>query len=96
MKPIKINVNKLDNLNILWSNNQNTSIKLVNLRKNCPCAECKAERDNQSKSYIPIYSDNDLTIKSIEIVGNYAIKIVWGDDHDTGIYIFDYLFSIMK
>ena len=30
-------------------------------------------------------------IKSIDVVGDYAIKIIWKDGHDTGIYSWTYL-----
>ena len=28
---------------------------------------------------------------NIEPVGNYALRIVWSDGHDTGIYSYDHL-----
>ena len=32
-----------------------------------------------------------VAIVGIEPVGNYAIKIVFDDGHDTGLYTWDYL-----
>ncbi len=32
-----------------------------------------------------------VNIDKIELVGNYAIRIVFDDGHDTGIYAWDYL-----
>jgi DUF971 family protein len=32
-----------------------------------------------------------VNIEQIELVGNYAIRIVFDDGHDTGIYAWDYL-----
>jgi DUF971 family protein len=29
-----------------------------------------------------------------QLVGNYALKITWSDQHDTGIYSFQYLREI--
>ena len=90
MIPVQIKVaGKL--LNIKWNDNSESHIKLADLRRNCPCAVCAAERAEQSDSYVPIYSDEQLSVKKIEVVGNYAIGISWKDEHNTGIYIFDQL-----
>jgi DUF971 family protein len=32
----------------------------------------------------------------IEPVGNYAIKLIFSDDHDTGLYSWDYLYDLAK
>lgn len=29
-----------------------------------------------------------VTVESAELVGNYAVRFVWRDGHDTGIYEF--------
>ena len=33
----------------------------------------------------------DVEIKSIEPIGNYAVRIVFSDGHDSGIYSWEYL-----
>ena len=33
-----------------------------------------------------------VNIKDIEGVGNYAVKLVFDDGHDTGLYSWDYLY----
>ena len=35
-----------------------------------------------------------VNIKDIEAVGNYAIKLVFDDGHDTGLYSWDYLYDL--
>ena len=45
----------------------------------------------QSKTYIPIFNQNQIAISNLKIVGNYAISISWKDGHDTGIYEFPFL-----
>ena len=30
-------------------------------------------------------------LRDLSPVGNYALKLVWGDGHDTGLYSFRYL-----
>ncbi len=36
----------------------------------------------------------DVTILAVEPVGNYAVKLVFSDGHDTGLYSWDYLYTI--
>ena len=35
-----------------------------------------------------------VNIKDIEAVGNYAVKLVFDDGHDTGLYTWDYLYEL--
>lgn len=66
-------------------------LQLAKLRKSCPCAQCITERENKPGSYIPLLSSVQLTVINIELVGNYALKLIWQDGHDAGIYTFDKL-----
>lgn len=36
----------------------------------------------------------DVNIVGIEPVGQYALKLVFSDDHDTGLYSWDYLYDL--
>ena len=36
----------------------------------------------------------DVKILAVEPVGNYAVKLVFSDGHDTGLYSWDYLYSL--
>ena len=91
MIPVKIKVIDKKDLQIVWDNGSEDLLNLKQLRKLCPCATCFAERVKQSKMYIPIFADNQITVKSIIQVGNYAIQINWNDGHNTGIYEYVYL-----
>ena len=37
---------------------------------------------------------HDVAVKAIEPVGMYAIKLVFSDGHDTGIYSWEYLHDL--
>ena len=69
MHPVKIKVKENEFLDVLWSDGKEKSIKLTNLRHNCPCAICNAEKDDWGKKYIPIFTKDQLTINKISIVG---------------------------
>jgi DUF971 family protein len=90
MSPKKIEV-KDGHLIIDWHDNKTSRIKLSNLRKNCPCAVCAADKEEQGEKYIPLYSGDHLKITEIKIVGHYAVSISWKDGHNTGIYEFGQL-----
>src|SRR5574338_832672 len=91
MYPVKIKLIDQKKLLIIWDDGKEDSIDLKELRKNCPCATCLSEREKQSKMYIPLFAENQITIKSIDQVGNYAIQINWNDGHNSGIYEYSFL-----
>jgi len=90
MKPMSIRV-KDGFLSIKWDDNSLSEIKLLNLRYYCPCAFCENDRIKKGDSFIPLYNDNQITIANILNVGKYALKIIWKDGHDAGIYEYEYL-----
>ena len=85
MQPVKIDVE--DGYFIVgWNDESVSKIKLANLRKNCPCAVCAEDRESRGSTYIPIYTRDQLRIENINLMGKYAINIVWKDGHSSGIY----------
>lgn len=91
MYPISIKILEKTKMNIEWSDKSISSIPLTTLRKYCPCAVCSADREKQSKYYIPLLYGEQIKIVKINSVGNYAIEIVWADGHNTGIYEYPFL-----
>ncbi len=88
-------------LEIVWSNGQRRYYRPRQLRKNCPCATCReqreAEEQDKMKSLLRVISPEEaqpLTIARMEPVGHYAYKITFSDGHDTGIYTFDRLWEL--
>ena len=59
----------------------------VYLRGYCPCARCQGHGGG-GPSWVQPTSREQVTIENVTPVGNYALCIVWGDGHDTGIYTF--------
>lgn len=98
-KPIKIERTEDKFLKTVWSDGYEASIKLESLRKNCPCATCRDERDKASGQKFMLLNtfkagQNELT--NIQAAGNYAIVPTWGDGHDTGIYTWEVLREIFE
>ena len=96
MKPDKIKVLDNKSLIIYWDNDEESKIDLKLLRNQCPCATCISERDSRSKTFIPLFLSDQLTVDAIEVIGSYAIQIKWRDGHNTGIYEFPFLMNLAE
>ncbi|GJQ64037.1 MAG: hypothetical protein SCALA702_30900 [Melioribacteraceae bacterium] len=94
MKPEKIKVVNKDTLHIVWDDGRAQDIKLMVLRRECPCAVCKSELEEESSSYIPVYTLEQLTVTNIKPVGFYGLSVIWKDGHNTGIYQYNDLYNM--
>lgn len=63
------------------------------LRVYSPSAEVRGHGHGQEVLQI---GKEDVNITAIEPVGNYAVKLVFSDDHDTGLYSWDYLYDLAR
>jgi DUF971 family protein len=45
---------------------------------------------------LPVLKPGQNELRGIEPVGSYALQLIWGDGHRTGIYTFDYLRQICE
>lgn len=66
------------NLLIGWSDGFKKIIDVRRMRMACKCAICR-EKSNIASDIVPV---------KINSVGNYAMRITWSDNHNTGIYSF--------
>jgi DUF971 family protein len=95
--PVKLNLKRDERLDIQWQDGHASTFPLAFLRKHCPCASCKAFAEEQAKkpktslTVINKPIEGALTATHAELVGGYAIRIDWSDDHSSGIYSFQYL-----
>lgn len=86
--PIKIE--RVDEkIKFTWNDGLETSVSLQFLRNSCPCATCLSKEEDYL--FIEPQTSKQYEIREINLVGNYAIQITWGDGHNAGIYSFDYL-----
>ena len=95
MRPRKITVRKdAQQLYILWEDGIETLFGLDPLRKACPCAGCLGHENMGSLPDPEIFLVPSLmswNAVRVEAVGTYAIRVVWDDGHDSGIYTWDRL-----
>ena len=87
-KIIKIGPSRLD-LQISYENGINLIIPSTFLRKFSPSAENKNNLNLEN-----LKKFNGISISKLEAVGNYAIRVHFSDGHNTGIFSWEYLFSL--
>jgi DUF971 family protein len=72
---------------IEWSDGHQTTLSPKAVRLGCPCAMCREEREHAGASGVEESENpNRFRVRKLERIGRYAISIVWGDGHGTGIY----------
>tara|TARA_B100001057_G_C22634333_1_gene865639 strand:+ start:83 stop:367 length:285 start_codon:yes stop_codon:yes gene_type:complete len=87
-KSIKLSDDK-KSIIIKYSNKEYLILLSSKLRALSPSAENKNNLKNPDfRAY------EKVLIKQIEKVGNYAIRILFSDNHNTGIFSWDYLYEI--
>lgn len=84
---------------LTWSDGHASTISVQSLRDACPCAGCKGETV-LLHTYIPPEQDlatpGRYKLAGAAVVGNYALKLTWGDGHDMGMYTWEHLLSLCE
>jgi len=92
--PIEIKLRKKSKLlSVQYSNNEILEFSFEFLRVHSPSAEVKGHGPDQGVLQI---NKKKVLIKSIKPVGNYGIKLIFDDGHDTGIFTWRYLQELGK
>lgn len=78
-------------LTVVFDSGESFVLQAEYLRVESPSAEVQGHGPSQKQ--IPGGKRN-VTIKAIEPVGNYAIRVIFDDGHDTGLFSWDYLHQL--
>jgi len=79
-------------MEIAWEDGHRTTYSAEQLRWACPCAECRGEMGSPGRlARVKTLSPEELSIKDVTLVGQYALQIAFESGHATGIYTFPYL-----
>ena len=90
--PLEIKLHQASKLlEIKFSNLTECMLSCEFLRVHSPSAEVKGHGPGQE--ILQTHKEN-VSIESIEPVGQYAVKLVFSDGHNTGIYTWDYLYEL--
>lgn len=105
VRPAKIKVDQTggSGVTIDWRDGHHSHWSFRWLRDACPCATCHEARDLEHrapgegkpkpKSLLPMYEAPPLPT-GVEPVGKYAIKFIWNDGHEAGLYSWEYLRNV--
>lgn len=75
-----------------WMDGRGQAIPFSRLRRSCPCAVCSGELGRPGRFQVdPELHRGEDELADIQLVGNYGLKVIWADGHDTGIYRFELL-----
>ncbi len=93
-RPIDIKLHQKSRLlEITFDDQSNCMLSCEFLRVYSPSAEVRGHGIGQE---VLQTGKENVNIVAIEPVGNYAVKLIFSDDHDTGLYSWDYLYDLAK
>lgn len=78
-------------LEISFDDGINENLEFEFLRIYSPSAEVRGHGKGQERLQI---GKQDVDLLELVPVGNYALKLVFDDGHDTGIYMWNYLYEL--
>ena len=91
-RPVEIKLHQKSRLlEISFDDGKSYRLSCEYLRVYSPSAEVRGHGPGQE---ILQEGKKDVEITAIEPVGHYAVKLVFNDGHDTGLYSWDYLYSL--
>lgn len=78
-------------LEVLFDDGYSCNLTCEYLRVNSPSAEVQGHGPGQEVLQV---GKEEVNITQLEPTGHYGIKIHFDDDHNTGIYRWDYLYGL--
>lgn len=78
-------------LEIAFDDGARFNLSCEYLRTHSPSAEVRGHGPGQG---VLQTGKEAVSITAIEPVGNYAVKLVFDDGHDSGLYTWDYLYKL--
>ena len=92
MKPTQIHLHQRSRiLEITFEDDSNFKLPVEYLRVYSPSAEVQGHGPGQEVLQI---GKEDVNIERIEPIGHYAVRLAFDDNHDTGLYSWEYLYEL--
>jgi DUF971 family protein len=89
--PTEVELDRASALTLRWPDGAVTRFALDDLRRNCPCAECRGLREQGRTPGPGPGAVTALTAEDAKLVGGWGLMIRWSDGHETGIYAWSIL-----
>jgi len=91
-RPTEITVHAVSRvLEIVFNDGRRFRLPFEFLRVFSPSAEVRGHGPGQEQLQV---GKRDVTIKSVDAIGHYAVQPIFSDGHDTGLYSWDYLYEL--
>ncbi|MCK4872091.1 MAG: DUF971 domain-containing protein [Phycisphaerales bacterium] len=98
LKPKHLDLKKDTGLTIEWEDGSTSFYTIAYLRRNSPAADARKLREEMASNPLAVLPadvadslDKPLIVLRAELVGNYAVHLIFSDGHDSGIYSWDHL-----
>lgn len=92
MRPTEINLHKVSRiLELTFEDGATFKLPTEYLRVYSPSAEVQGHGPGQEVLQI---GKEDVNIDNVEPIGHYAVRLVFDDNHDSGLYSWDYLYEL--
>ena len=85
--------NKSRLLEVSFADGHRFELPFEYLRVHSPSAEVKGHGPGQE---VLVLGKENVGIRAVEPVGQYAVKIIFDDGHDTGLFTWRYLYELGK
>jgi DUF971 family protein len=80
-----------DALTVAFESGERFILPAEYLRVESPSAEVRGHGPGQK---VIVTGKEDVRVRELEPIGNYAVRILFDDGHDTGLYSWDYLYKL--
>lgn len=78
-------------LEVAFEDGQRFELPFEYLRVYSPSAEVKGHGPGQE---VLQFGKENVQVKTVEPVGQYAVRLIFDDGHDTGLYTWKYLYEL--
>ncbi len=93
-RPLEIRLRRQSRvLEVAFDDGRRFELPFEYLRVYSPSAEVRGHGPGQETLQL---GKHEVQVRSVDPVGNYAVRLVFDDGHDSGIYAWSYLYELGK
>ena len=90
--PVEIKLRRQSRvLDVAFDDGQRYELPFEYLRVYSPSAEVRGHGPGQETLQL---GKHEVLVRAVDPVGNYAVRLVFDDGHDTGLYTWGYLYEL--
>jgi DUF971 family protein len=78
-------------LEVAFADGSHFELPFEYLRVHSPSAEVRGHGEGET---VLVLGKENVAVKAVEPIGHYAVRLVFDDGHNTGLYTWDYLHEL--